>query len=96
EAFAKRGKGEGCTTCHSQVVHGQPIKGYPVVIPRGHVEADSNPHYPDYPEGSRLREAALADCFRCHDNKTTYEGEVVSQKCDLCHLPDKISESLLF
>lgn len=96
EAFDKRGKGEGCTTCHSQVVHGQPIKGYPIVIPRGHVDADSKPHYPDYPEGSRLRKAALADCFRCHDNKTTYQGEIVSQKCDLCHLPDKISESLLF
>ncbi len=96
EAFAKRGKGEGCTTCHSRVVHEQPIKGYPIVIPRGHVKSDAKPHYPDYPEGSRLREAALADCFRCHDGKSTYEGKVLSQKCEVCHLQDKISETLLF
>ena len=96
EAFGKRGKGEGCTTCHSQVVHGKPIKGYPIVLPRGHVKADDHPYYPDHPEGSRLREAALADCYRCHDGKSTYEGKVLSQKCETCHLPDKISEGLLF
>ena len=96
EAFAKRGKGEGCTTCHGRVVHDKPIKGYPIVIPRGHVKSDDQPHYPDYPEGSRLREAALADCFRCHDGTSTYEGKVLSKKCETCHLPDKISQILLF
>ena len=96
EAFGKRGKGEGCTTCHSQVVHGKPIKGYPIVLPRGHVKADDHPYYPDHPEGSRLWEATLADCYRCHDGKSTYEGKVLSQKCETCHLPDKIREGLLF
>ncbi len=96
EAFAERGQGEGCTTCHSQVVHGKPIKGYPIVIPRGHVKADSQPYYPDYPEGSKLRAAALADCFRCHDGKGTHEGKVLSQKCETCHLEDKIQDFLLF
>ncbi len=96
EAFAKRGKGEGCTTCHSRVVHEQPIKGYPIVIPRGHVKSDAKPYYPAHPEGSRLRDAALADCFRCHDGKSTYEGKVLSRKCEVCHLPDKISQILLF
>ncbi len=96
EAFAKRGRGEGCTTCHSQVVHGTPIKGYPIVIPRGHVKSDSEPHYPDYPEGSKLWKAALADCFRCHDGKSVHEGKVLDQKCETCHIPDKISSFLLF
>ena len=35
EAFQARGKEEGCTTCHAGVVHDEPIKGYPIVIPRG-------------------------------------------------------------
>lgn len=95
-AFAKRGQGEGCTTCHARVVHGKPIKGYPVVIPRGHVKSDAEPFYPDHPEGSTLWKSALADCFRCHDGKSTYEGKVLSQKCEVCHLPDKIKEILLF
>ncbi len=96
EAFAKRGQGEGCTTCHAGVVHENPIKGYPNVIPRGHVTADSKPWYPDHPEGSYLRTRALTDCFRCHDGKTEHEGRVVSRKCETCHLPDKIGNALLF
>ena len=94
EAFAKRGKGEGCTTCHARVVHEQPIKGYPVVIPRGHVAVDEKPYYPDHPEGTKLRAAAMNDCFRCHDGKTEHEGKVLSKKCETCHIPDKISEFL--
>lgn len=94
EAFAKRGLGEGCTTCHSRVVHEKPIKGYPIVIPRGHVSEDDKPYYPDHPEGSKLRNAAMADCFRCHDGKTEYEGKVLSNRCETCHLPDKIGNFL--
>lgn len=96
EAFATRGQGEGCTTCHSSVVHERPIKGYPIVIPRGHVSADEKPWYPDHPEGSYLRTRALKDCFRCHDGKTEHEGKVVSRKCETCHLPEKIGNALLF
>lgn len=96
EAFGLRGKGEGCTTCHSGVVHDAPIKGYPIVIPRGHVSADSQPWYPDHPEGSYLRTRALSDCFRCHDGKTEHQGKVVSRKCETCHIPEKISDALLF
>jgi hypothetical protein len=96
DAFAKRGQGEGCTTCHSGVVHDQPIKDYPIVMPRGHLSADNKPWYPDHPEGSYLRTRALTDCFRCHDGKTEYEGKVVSRKCETCHLPEKISNALLF
>lgn len=96
EAFDKRGKGEGCTTCHSQVVHGTPIKQYPIVIPRGHLKADSDPWYPEHPEGSLRRKAAMADCFRCHDGKSTHEGKIISQKCQTCHIPEKIKEFLLF
>jgi cytochrome c nitrite reductase small subunit len=94
EAFAKRGKGEGCTTCHSRIVHEKPIKGYPIVIPRGHVSVDNQPYYPDHPEGTKLRTAALADCFRCHDGKSEHEGRVVSKRCETCHLPDKIERFL--
>ena len=96
EAFSARGAGEGCTTCHSGVVHDRPIKGYPIVIPRGHVSADSAPWYPDHPEGSSLRTRALSDCFRCHDGKTEYQGKVLSRKCETCHIPEKISDALLF
>ncbi|MGQ0809645.1 MAG: cytochrome c3 family protein [Nitrospiraceae bacterium] len=96
DAFEKRGEGEGCTTCHSQVVHGKLIKGYSNIIPRGHVSADSKPWHPDHPEGSKLRAAGLADCFRCHDGKTEYEGKALSRKCETCHLPDKIRDALLF
>ena len=90
EAFEKRGKGEGCTTCHSRVVHGRPIKGYPIVIPRGHVKLDEQPHEPDLPPDSKLYDITMADCLGCHDGKQTYEDEVLSNKCETCHLPDKI------
>ena len=96
EAFAKRGQGEGCTACHGRVVHDHPIKGYPIVIPRGHVSADDKPYAPDHPQGTKLYSAALADCFRCHDGKSSYEGKVLSRKCDSCHIPEKIHQSLLF
>ena len=94
EAFDKRAQGEGCTTCHAAVVHERPIKGYPIVIPRGHVSADSKPWKPEHPEGTVLHKRALADCFRCHDNKTEHEGKVVSRKCETCHLPDRLKELL--
>ena len=94
DAFLKRGQEEGCTTCHSRVVHEKPIKGYPIVIPRGHVSEDSEPHYPDHPEGTKLRAAAMADCFRCHDGKTQYDGNVLSMSCETCHLPDKLDKFL--
>lgn len=90
EAFEKRGKGEGCTTCHGRVAHGAPIKGYPIVIPRGHVNLDDQPHEPDHPKDSVLWKADMADCLRCHDGKQTYEGKVLSDRCETCHLPDKI------
>ncbi len=90
EAFDKRGQGEGCTTCHSRVVHGTPIKGYPIVIPRGHVKLDDQPHVPELSQDSRLWKTTMADCMRCHDGKQTHEGEVLSNRCETCHLPDKI------
>jgi cytochrome c nitrite reductase small subunit len=94
DAFAKRGQGEGCTTCHSRIVHEKPIKGYPIVIPRGHVSEDSRSYFPDHPEGSNLWKATMADCFRCHDGKSTYDGKVLSNRCETCHLPDKIGNFL--
>ena len=96
EAFSARGREEGCTTCHSGVVHDHPIKGYPIVIPRGHVSADSKPWHPDRPEGSYLHTRALNDCFRCHDGKTEHQGNVLSRKCETCHLPEKLEEFLSF
>ncbi len=90
EAFQKRGKGEGCTTCHGRVVHGAPIKAYPIVIPRGHVKLDDQPHEPDHPKDSALWKANMADCLRCHDGEQRYEGEVLNNRCETCHLPDKI------
>ena len=96
EAFTVRGQGEGCTTCHAGVVHDAQIKSYPIVIPRGHVSADSKPWYPTHPEGSALRARALNDCFRCHDGTTQYRGKVLNKKCDTCHLSDKIRGALLF
>ncbi|HJR77776.1 MAG TPA: NapC/NirT family cytochrome c [Nitrospiraceae bacterium] len=96
DAFAERAKGEGCTTCHGGVVHDRPIKDYPIVIPRGHVSADSKPWLPEYPENSVLRRRALSDCFRCHDNKTEHKGAVVSRKCEICHLPEKLEQFLSF
>ena len=94
DAFMKNGNGEGCTTCHARVVHGTPIKGYDIVIPRGHVGLDDQRHEPDFPKGSKLWDSSLADCARCHDNKTTHEGHVLSKKCETCHLPDKIGDFL--
>ncbi len=94
EAFAARGQGEGCTTCHSRVVHETPIKGYPIVLPRGHVEADTKPYEPAHPKDSVLYRKAMADCFRCHDGKTQYEGKVLSRKCETCHLPEKVQDLL--
>jgi hypothetical protein len=94
EAFGVRGQGEGCTTCHAGVVHDRPIKGYPIVVPRGHVSADIKPWNPEYPEGSHLRTRALNDCFRCHDGKAQYQGRVLDRKCETCHLPDKIKDFL--
>ena len=95
EAFKKRGKGEGCTTCHATVVHGKPYKGYPIVVPRGHVKMDELP-----PAEKAAIEAAMvsahrgADCFRCHDGKTEYEGKALSRKCLTCHLSENLSEFL--
>ncbi|HSC57746.1 MAG TPA: NapC/NirT family cytochrome c [Nitrospira sp.] len=94
EAFGVRGQGEGCTTCHAGVVHDRPIKGYPIVVPRGHVSADIKPWNPEYSEGSHLRTRALNDCFRCHDGKAQYQGRVLDRKCETCHLPDKIKDFL--
>lgn len=94
EAFSGRGKGEGCTTCHARVVHGKPVKGYPIVIPRGHVKLDMKPHYPEYPEGSVLWNSALSDCMRCHNSQETYQGKALSKDCDVCHLPEKIGDFL--
>lgn len=96
DAFGVRRQGEGCTTCHSGVVHDRPIKGYPIVIPRGHVSADSKPWLPNYPEGSALRARAFNDCFQCHDGKTEHQGSVIERKCETCHLPEKIKELLAF
>ena len=96
DAFGMRGQGEGCTTCHAAVVHERPIKGYPIVIPRGHVAADSRPWEPQHPPGSVLHKRAMADCFRCHDNKTEHEGKVLSRKCETCLLPEILPNLLLF
>jgi cytochrome c nitrite reductase small subunit len=96
EAFKARGQDEGCTTCHAGVVHDEPIKGYPIVIPRGHVSTDSQPWYPTHPEGSYLRARALGDCFRCHDGKAQHGGKTLDRKCETCHISEKISGSLLF
>jgi cytochrome c nitrite reductase small subunit len=96
EAFGTRKRGEGCTTCHAGVVHDRPIKGYPIIVPRGHVSADTKPWNPDYPEGSSLRARALEDCYRCHDGKSEHQGKILDRKCETCHLPDKIKEFLSF
>ena len=96
DAFAKRGQGEGCTTCHSGVVHDQPIKGYPIVMPRGHLSADSKPWHPTIRKARTYGQRALTDCFRCHDGKTEHEGKVVSRKCETCHLPEKSATRCCF
>ena len=94
KAFEERKKGEGCTTCHARVVHGSPIKGYPIIIPRGHVGVDDQPHAPSEPKDSKLWQSAMADCVRCHDGKTTHQGKILSKRCETCHLPDKIGDFL--
>ncbi len=94
EAFDQRGQGEGCTTCHGRVVHGTPVKGYPIVIPRGHVTLDMKPHDPDHPEGSALWNASVADCLRCHDNATVFEGRTLRKDCDVCHLEEHVRNFL--
>ena len=94
DAFETRGKGEGCTTCHARVVHGRPIKGYPIIIPRGHVKLDEHLHEPELPKDSKLWSSAMADCLRCHDGKTTYDGMILKKRCETCHLPDKIGDFL--
>jgi len=35
-----------------------------------------------------------ADCFRCHDGKTEYEGKVLNRKCLTCHIDEKLKEFL--
>jgi len=64
------------------------------VIPRGHVKLDMQPYHPEFPKGSQLWNSALADCIRCHDGKKTYEGKLLSKKCETCHIPEKISDFL--
>src|SRR5438128_2086888 len=67
EAFQKRGKGEGCTTCHATVVHAKPYKGYKIVIPRGHIRLDEIPKAEQASiETSMVTAHREADCFRCH------------------------------
>ncbi len=86
EAFEKRGKGEGCTTCHSTVVHSKPYKGYGIVVPRGHIKMDELPKADQAAiESSMVKAYRGDDCFRCHDGKTEYQGKVLSRKCITCH-----------
>jgi cytochrome c nitrite reductase small subunit len=94
EAFQKRGKGEGCTTCHAAVVHAKPYKGYKIVIPRGHIKMDALPDQ-EALEAAMVKAHREADCFRCHDGKTEYEGKVLSRKCLTCHISEKL-EGYLF
>lgn len=86
EAFEKRGKGEGCATCHNTVVHSRPYKGYPVVIPRGHIKLDELPSSEEADlEAHMVKAHRTWDCFRCHDGKQEYNGKIVSRKCLTCH-----------
>jgi cytochrome c nitrite reductase small subunit len=95
EAFKKRGKGEGCTACHATVVHSKPYKGYPIVVPRGHIKIDElSTAEKAAIEGSMVKAHRQADCFRCHDGKTEYEGKVLSRKCLTCHISENLSEFL--
>jgi nitrate/TMAO reductase-like tetraheme cytochrome c subunit len=95
DAFKKRGKGEGCTTCHATVVHSKPYKGYPIVVPRGHVKMDELPAAEKAAiEASMVKAHRGADCFRCHDGKTEYEGKLLSRKCLTCHLSENLSDFL--
>jgi hypothetical protein len=45
-------------------------------------------------ESSMVNAHRGADCFRCHDGKTEYEGKVLSRKCLTCHLSENLSEFL--
>jgi hypothetical protein len=95
EAFKKRGKGEGCTTCHATVVHAKPYKDYKIVIPRGHIKLDDIPKAEKASiEATMVKAHRAADCFRCHDGKTEYEGKVLSRKCLTCHVSENLSELL--
>ena len=94
EAFNKRGKGEGCTTCHATVVHSQPYKGYSSVVPRGHIKLDELPKAErEALDASMVKAHRTTDCFRCHDGKQEYEGKILSRKCETCHT-QALSETL--
>ncbi len=94
EAFKKRWPEEGCTTCHATVVHAKPYKGYPIVVPRGHIKMDEIPKAEQATiEAAMVKAHRTLDCFRCHDNKTEYEEKVISRKCETCHT-EGISEIL--
>jgi cytochrome c nitrite reductase small subunit len=94
EAFKKRQKGEGCTACHATVVHSTPYKGYPIVVPRGHIKMDELPEAEARAlEASMVKAHRGSDCFRCHDGKQEYEGKILSRKCETCHT-EALSETL--
>jgi cytochrome c nitrite reductase small subunit len=94
EAFRKRDKGEGCSTCHSTVVHSRPYKGYPIVVPRGHVKLDDLPKAErETLEASMVKAHRSSDCFQCHDGKQAYAGKILSRKCETCHT-EALSETL--
>ena len=94
EAFNKRGKGEGCTTCHATVVHSRLYKGYSIVVPRGHIKIDELPKAErEALDASMVKAHRSADCFRCHDGKQEYKGRTLSRKCETCHT-QALSETL--
>ena len=94
EAFNKRGKGEGCTTCHATVVHSQPYKGYSSVVPRGHINLDELPKAErEALDASMVKAHRTTDCFRCHDGKQEYKGKILSRRCETCHT-QALSETL--
>jgi len=94
EAFKKRDKGEGCATCHSTVVHSRPYKGYPIVVPRGHIKMDDLPKAErETLEASMVKAHRSNDCFQCHDGKQEYAGKILSRKCETCHT-EALSETL--
>jgi hypothetical protein len=95
EAFRKRGKGEGCTTCHASVVHAKPYKNYKIVVPRGHIKMDDIPKAEKAAiEATMVKAHREQDCFRCHDGKNEYEGKALSSKCSTCHISDKLEKFL--
>ncbi|HEY3198674.1 MAG TPA: NapC/NirT family cytochrome c [Nitrospirales bacterium] len=94
EAFKKRDKGEGCATCHATVVHGRPYKGYPIVVPRGHIKMDDLARAEkEALEASMVKAHRTSDCLQCHDGKQEYAGKVLSRKCATCHT-EALSETL--